>query len=66
VGLVLGAAGAAASGRLLASMLYGVSPADPATFVAVALGLLSVVVIACLVPAGRAMRVDPITSLRAE
>jgi len=51
---------------LLTSMLYGVSPADPATFIAVALGLVSVVVVACLVPAGRAMRVDPITSLRAE
>jgi len=65
-GLALGVAGAVASGRLLTSMLYGVSPADPATFIAVALGLVSVVVVACLVPAARAMRVDPITSLRAE
>jgi putative ABC transport system permease protein len=66
LGLALGVAGAVASGRLLTSMLYGVSPADPATFIAVALGLVSVVVVACLVPAARAMRVDPITSLRAE
>lgn len=66
VGVALGVAGAAAGGRVLTSMLYGVSPADPATFVAVALGLLRVVVMACLVPAALAMRVDPITSMRPE
>ena len=66
IGLALGIAGAIAGGRLVAGMLYGVSPADATTFVFVALGLLVVVVLACVIPAARAMRVDPITSMRAE
>ena len=65
-GLVIGVAGAYAGGRLLTSMLYGVSPADATTFALVALGLIVVVVAACVVPAMRAMRVDPITSMRAD
>jgi ABC-type antimicrobial peptide transport system permease subunit len=66
VGLGLGMAGAVASGRLLRGMLYGVSPADLTTLASVSIGLLVVVVLACLVPASRATRVDPITSMRAE
>ena len=65
-GLAIGVAGAFAGGRLLNGMLYGVSPADSTTFVVAALGLLVVVVVACLVPAMRAIRVDPITTMRAE
>jgi predicted permease len=65
-GLAIGIAGALAFGRLLASSLYGVSPTDARTFVAVSIGLVTVVLVACLVPAGRATRVDPIKSLRAE
>jgi putative ABC transport system permease protein len=65
-GLAIGIGGALAFGRLLASSLYGVSTTDSATFISVALGLLVVVLIACIVPAGRATRVDPINSLRAE
>ena len=65
-GFAIGIAGALALGRLLASSLYGVSTTDVATFAAVGIGLLVVVLIACVVPAGRATRVDPIDSLRAE
>jgi predicted permease len=66
VGLALGVAGALAAGRLLTTMLYGVGPMDLATYLAVAGGLLVVVVISCLVPALRATSVDPLTSTRAE
>jgi len=66
VGLALGIAGAASGGHLLDGMLYGVRAADAATFAAVASGLLVVVLLACLVPAARATRVDPIASVRAE
>jgi putative ABC transport system permease protein len=52
--------------RLLASVLYGVQPGDWMTFSAVALLLLLVALLACSVPARRAMRVDPIVALRYE
>ncbi|MCI0672942.1 MAG: ABC transporter permease, partial [Myxococcaceae bacterium] len=52
--------------RLLGSLLTGVSATDPLTFGAVALALGGVAVLACWVPAQRAVRVDPVTSLRAE
>jgi putative ABC transport system permease protein len=66
IGLVLGLAAAAALGRVLSSMLYGVGAHDPATYVAVALGQLLVVSAACALPAVRATRVDPLTSMRAD
>jgi predicted permease len=65
VGLVLGALGAAALTRLLARLLYGVQPNDPLTFVAVAGFLLLVVAAACLIPARRALAIDPALALRA-
>jgi putative ABC transport system permease protein len=66
VGLAVGGLGAVAVTGLLKSLLVGVSPLDPATF-AVAGVLLAVIALAgCLVPARRAMRVDPMIALRAE
>jgi putative ABC transport system permease protein len=65
-GIVLGMAGAVALTRLMSSLLYGVSPTDPAAFLAAALLLMTAAMIACYVPARRAMRVDPIVALRNE
>lgn len=66
LGLALGLGGAVAGGRLLAGTLYGVQPIDATTYGSIVLGLLVVVGIACIVPAARATRVDPLTSMRAE
>jgi predicted permease len=66
VGLLVGAAGAIASGYFLASLLFGVKRADPVTFVGVALLLLAAAFFACYIPARRAMRVDPLIALRDE
>ena len=66
VGLVAGLAGAAVGGPLLRGLLYAVRPADGATFAAVAGLLVSVVLVACLVPAARATRADPVESMRAD
>jgi len=66
LGLSIGAIGALALTKLLASMLYSVKPADPLTFASVALLLGLIAVLACYLPARRAMRVDPIVALRHE
>jgi ABC-type antimicrobial peptide transport system permease subunit len=66
VGLVAGLAAALAAGRVLAAQLYGVRPADPATFAAVAVALGVVAVAAAWGPARRAARADPAAVLRAE
>jgi ABC-type lipoprotein release transport system permease subunit len=62
---VFGIAGAAAFARLLGMMLYGVTANDPKTFVGVSVGLLTVALIAAIVPSWRASRVDPTVALRA-
>ena len=66
VGLVLGLGGAMAMSRFLQAMLFGVEPNDPATLVAVAATLLAVTIMACVIPAARALRVAPTEALRAE
>jgi putative ABC transport system permease protein len=63
---VVGIAAAAALGRLVATMLFGLSPTDPLTYAAVAALLIGVALLASLLPARRASRVDPMTALRAE
>ena len=65
-GLVLGLCAAFALARVLASQLYEVSPRDPSTFVVVAVGLFLVALCACCIPARRATRIDPVTTLRFE
>jgi predicted permease len=65
-GLVLGLAVTAGAVRLIESMLYGTRPLDPAIFAAVAAMLLMVAVFACLIPAWRASRIDPMQALRTE
>jgi|CZKR01.1.fsa_nt_gi putative ABC transport system permease protein len=65
-GLVLGLAASLGAVRLIQSMLYGTRPLDPAIFAAVAASLLIVAALACLVPALRASRIDPIQALRSE
>jgi hypothetical protein len=65
-GIALGVVLTLAAGRLVASLLYGVSPADPVAMAAVVVLLLGVSIAAALFPAWRASRVDPITALRAD
>jgi putative ABC transport system permease protein len=64
IGLAIGLAGAVALSRFLDSLLFGVGATDPATFAAVACMLLIVAALACLIPARRATRVDPVIALR--
>jgi putative ABC transport system permease protein len=64
IGLVLGVVAAAASVRILSTMLYGVSALDPVTFVVVVAVLATTALLACYLPARRAMSVDPIIALR--
>jgi ABC-type antimicrobial peptide transport system permease subunit len=66
IGVVLGLVLAAALVRVMDTLLYGVSQHDPETFTTVALIMVGVGIVATLVPAYRATRVDPIVTLRAE
>ncbi|MGH7580144.1 MAG: ADOP family duplicated permease, partial [Gemmatimonadales bacterium] len=66
LGIALGLAAALAATRLLASLLFGVGPTDPPTFLATALALAAVAGVASVLPALRAVRTDPVDALRAE
>ena len=66
IGIGLGVAVSLATGRLIASLLFGVSTTDPVTLVGVTLTLVLVAIVACYIPARRAMKIDPIQALRYE
>ncbi|HKQ85133.1 MAG TPA: FtsX-like permease family protein, partial [Candidatus Acidoferrales bacterium] len=72
-GLILALVGSAAGlvsafmlARLMTKLLYGVAPTDPVTFAGVAALLIAVALLACYVPARRAMRIDPVSAMRCE
>ena len=66
LGVAIGLAAALGSTRLLASLLYGVGPTDPVTFTAASAVLVGVAALACVLPAHRAARIDPVSALRRE
>ena len=66
LGAALGIAGGAAVSRLLTSLLFGLSPLDPITYLSVALLLVAVALLATYLPARRATKVDPLVALRCE
>ena len=66
IGLVVGIGGAVLASRLMRRLLFGVAPHDPVTIGAVALGLLTVGILACWLPAARAARVQPAVALKSD
>ena len=66
LGIAIGVAGALALGRLISTLVYGVKPTDFGTFTTVSLVLVFVSFLASVIPAYRATRVEPVTTLRDE
>lgn len=66
IGVVVGVGLAMAVARLISTVLFGVTPTDPLTYVAMAVALAGVAMLACYIPARRAVKVDPIVALRYE
>ena len=66
IGVAIGLAGALALRRAVSSLVYGVKPADPSTFLTISSLLVLVALFACIVPAYRAARIDPMKALRDE
>ncbi|MBV9035987.1 MAG: FtsX-like permease family protein, partial [Acidobacteriaceae bacterium] len=64
VGIVIGLAGAMALTRVMASLLFHISPTDPFTFVGIALLFFAVAIAASYIPTRRAIRIDPMVALR--
>jgi putative ABC transport system permease protein len=65
-GIALGLVGALALRRMIEKLLFGVSPTDPLTYIAIASLLVGVALVACWIPARRATKVDPLVALRSE
>jgi ABC-type antimicrobial peptide transport system permease subunit len=65
-GIILGGIGSLLTARLIASLLFGIEPSDPVTFLGIAVVMLLVAFLAGYVPSRRASRVDPMVALRAE
>ena len=65
-GLGVGVLAALALTQIVRSLLYGTTPTDPVTFIAVVLTLASVAILACWLPARRAAKLDPMEALRCE
>jgi putative ABC transport system permease protein len=66
LGVALGVVAAFAGARVLRTLLFGVGPADPASFAIAIAVLAAAALLACYAPARRAARIDPMTALRAE
>jgi ABC-type antimicrobial peptide transport system permease subunit len=64
IGVLIGTALALVVARLISTFLFGVKPSDPLTYVLVAFGLAAIALLACYIPARRAVNVDPLVALR--
>jgi predicted permease len=65
-GLVIGLISALALKRVIGKLLFGVSPSDPTTFLAIAVLMIGIALLACWIPASRATKVNPLSALRSE